>query len=343
MGTTGTASSDQNLRMVLDFELDSFSESDRRKFIVDLAIVAGVSLDEIVNVTFSEGCVIFEATLSPAAVKRLKDLFDDRNSGEPRSEQEEFLAFLVQYNVKQISDYAIQVHVVKKTDQRPLAILVHGWRGDESSFGDLPTFITKRTGSEAVLFQYPSGLIGHSPSTVFLARNLENFIRTYTDGRTIAFIAHSLGGVVVRKLLTNQMGRKNRIDSTVRQITMVASPHNGVPLSTLVKYIPGFSNLIDSQQLRELEPGSPLLVDLNSRWLEYVEERTDLRVNTRCIYGTADKIVDPQNASGLDPHALPILNADHIGIVKPTKASDEIVMTIARLFKEAGVSGFQTM
>ena len=93
----------------------------------------------------------------------------------------------------------------------------------------------------------------------------------------------------------------------------MASPYNGVWLASLAKRI----FCLNDNQLKDLSPESPHLVELNARWQVWRRENPNLEHNIRSIYGLEDKVVAPAIASVDDPEAIPIFGAGHINIVKP--------------------------
>jgi hypothetical protein len=171
-----------------------------------------------------------------------------------------------------------------------------------------------------------------SPSVLFLARNLDNWIRNHANAVELALVAHSFGGFVVRKMLVMQREINSLLDHRVKQITFVASPHHSVGLATALKKIPFFG----SDQVEELSGNSNVLVDLESAWEAWCSRMVPKKCQVRCIYGTGDNVVPTASARGNDPQAVPILGAGHSEIINVKNATDEVVLTITRFFKEAG-------
>lgn len=326
----------KSLKIRMDLDYHSFDNHKKQEFLEELSRLAGVPVDQFFSVNFRRGCVIFEAKLDKEAVIRLVELFVRRGELDPSGEMAEFEDFVQKYSVLKITDdvsYRIHIFTKRKSEDRHV-VFVHGWRGDKNSFGKMPEFIADSTGCESLVYTYPSGLWEGSPSINYVARNLDHWIRNRTNGGKLAIVAHSMGGLVARKLIVSQAWRGNPLDEGVSQLTLIASPNNGVPLAKLANNVPS----LEKAQLRELEPDSPFLVDLNQQWARWSQLNVPTRCHVRCIYGTADKVVSTANASSLDSDAVPMLNADHRGIVKVKLPDDEIVITLARLLREAGIA-----
>jgi hypothetical protein len=244
--------------------------------------------------------------------------------------------FIFKHTVVEITDdFTIRVAVHTKKKSKRKLLFVHGWRGDKDSFGDMPSMLSDLVGCNSLVYEYPTGIWEQSPSIQYVARNLDNWIRNHFEDSRLAIICHSMGGIVVRKLIVSQLWRSSPIDTYVKQITFVASPHSGVPLAKLGKYVPS----IQKAQIHDLSTKSSFLVDLNGQWSSWSRTNVPNNCVTRSIYGTDDDVVDPTLALGDDPDAIPILNAGHINIVKPESADSEIVVTINRLLSESTFAG----
>ena len=317
----------------------SFSEfmqtNGRSEFISDLSFLTGVSIFQIFNPVFRKGCVIFEGELDSEAVERLMEAYKKRNERRDIEDISNLREFIFKHSIVEITDdfnIRVIVHTRKKTNRK--LVFVHGWRGDKESFGDMPSMLSDLVGCNSIVYEYPTGIWEQSPSIQYVARNLDNWIRNYFDDSKLAIICHSMGGIVVRKLVVSQVWRSNPIDKFIKQITFVASPHSGVPLAKLGKYLPS----IQKAQISDLSTTSPFLVDLNGQWSSWSRVNVPKNCITRSIYGTDDDVVDETLALGDDPDAIPIMNAGHINIVKPESSNSEIVVTINRLLRESKFS-----
>jgi hypothetical protein len=110
----------------------------------------------------------------------------------------------------------------------------------------------------------------------------------------------------------------------------LASPHNGTILANLGNKIP----FLKSEQLSDLSDDSPVLFDLNTRWMKWVKDYVPERCKLRSIFGTKDELVTSINAIGDDEDCIPILGRTHVDIVKPTNEEDEVVLTVETFLDE---------
>lgn len=327
------------VRMRIDFE--DFTEEKQENVIRDLARLGGCFKTDIRNVVFRTGCTILEGDFPNEAIERIIKLFSNCNSIDNVSDYEEMKKFIAAYQVAKITDgaavvsFSIKTEITKKRQRKGDALIyLHGWKGDSTTFGNLPTYVKKEISCEYYVYPYPTGWLSHSPSLIHVARNLDNTMRLmFKDVEKLAFVAHSMGGLILRYLITNQIWEEadDRLDSIVSQMTFVASPFDGAVLANLADYAPG----LGSPQIEELKSGSGFLVDLNSKWLKWSKNHAQKQCRIRSIYGTNDNVVSSTNAQGLDANAVPLLGANHTDIVKPKTENDEIVKYIVSFLREA--------
>jgi hypothetical protein len=157
--------------------------------------------------------------------------------------------------------------------------------------------------------------------------NLENWLRDYARFTYYAFVAHSMGGLIARKMIASQPPlAEARLDTRVLHVSLIASPNNGSVLASLAGHVPG----LGSAQLTDLRPDSSFLLELNAQWGAWAGANVPSHCTLRCLYGTKDKIVLPGNATALDPQAIPFYE-DHISLPK----RPEIVPALERVVRES--------
>jgi len=328
------------IKMNLDYD-EFFSSEANDEFIRLLSINSGCEISNISSVVFKRGCVIFFGELEAQSAKTIYELFHTLKAlGDEQTPLElvplrDFVDRfeIVEVKIEKITNVTI-TRKISEDDQNAV-LFVHGWNGKETSFGQLPEFIRDATGLVPLVYKYPTGFRGKLPELHFIAENLDNWVRNnmMSDKRRISFVGHSMGGLVIRKMLAGQLFRNQPIHDRLNGVNFVASPYNGVWLASVAKRI----FLLNDSQLKDLSPESPLLVELNARWQVWRRENPDIARYIRSIYGVGDKVVAPAIAAADDPEAIPILDAGHVSIVKPQECKDEIVLTLTRLLKECGL------
>lgn len=327
------ATQQMRVKITMERSFEAFNRARRDQFLKDLERVSGCPRDQFEKVGFRKGCVIFEGDLESEAVLKLLELFEKRDSTSlPASARE----FLEEYGIKKVEGgVTLRFQILKrKSESKAQLLFVHGWRGEADSFGQLPDFLSSLLGVQFKVYSYPTSLWkpNASPSVEFISENLDNWMRNHILSERIGIVAHSMGGIVVRKLLVSQYWRSHPLDTLVKQITFIASPHNGAVLSSLINSVPIFKGV----QLTDLAPNSPFLFGLNRDWAGWTNKNVPRNCLIRCIVGTSDDVVSVNNARGLDPEAVPILNAGHSDIIRPKSLDDEVVVTISRFMADAG-------
>ncbi len=159
---------------------------------------------------------------------------------------------------------------LKGDDHKNSVMFIHGWRGDKNSFGSLPTYISKNSNIVPLVYSYPTGFWKKSPSLEFVSRDLENWVlnNTISTKRKVALIGHSMGGLVIRRMLANQNVREKPLNPKVKQVTFIASPFSGVTWAKFGTYVP----MIRKNQISDLKSDSGFLINLKDSWSAWTNQ-----------------------------------------------------------------------
>jgi pimeloyl-ACP methyl ester carboxylesterase len=151
-----------------------------------------------------------------------------------------------------------QVHAEDRADRVADLIFFHGLDGDPFTTwchdqvrpnNSWPYWLADDLPKVGVwLYDYPaasSGWWGHSLSLKELAQTAMHKLRAAElDSRSIIFVAHSLGGLVIKemaRLARNQQSAEHQyISKLLRGIVFLATPHTGAGLATAVGYARSF-------------------------------------------------------------------------------------------------------
>jgi hypothetical protein len=153
-----------------------------------------------------------------------------------------------------------------------------------------------------------------------LSNNLSNHLRfTLDQYDNIYIIAHSMGGLVTKSLISNELKRYGA--TKVRLFISLAVPHQGVALSVMGSLIS--SNL----QISNLNPVEQFIVDLNRRWVNL-----DSKSPTKYFYGSYDKIVTKHSAIAIDKIENDIVSVaeNHSSISKPENSSSIVCISVTK-------------
>jgi hypothetical protein len=327
------------LRVVMERDYNAFGPVEREGFLSELANLLALDRASLRDATFDRGCVHARIKIPEDDLEAFLALYQHALEAEDSTTLNRLRAFLIKHNVANITgDFSVplQIRVTKPAIDAPPdtqeIIFVHGFTGDKETFGELPRYLSESFYCRSSIFEYPTNWRKHSPSIYFLAKSFDRWFRNHVQSRRVALIAHSMGGVLVRKFITLQGYHPRRLDGYVKQVSFIASPFDGSPLASF-----GSALGLGGEQLGELSPGSAFVAELKEAWLSWTGEHVPKDCHVSSLYGTADKIVTPVNAMGTTLGAEAIAGEDHTSIVKPTSVGSEIVITLKRYLRdEAG-------
>ncbi len=233
---------------------------------------------------------------------------------------------------------------------RPRIVLfVHGFNDDKTAFlGDsdrhffsyLQTDPAVRENFDWGQYIYQTGIFGNSPLSV-VARALkpdadplrtieslesiaEHFVSEFVDlcesYEKIVLIGHSLGGLIIKLLLTRLP--KGELQRVAHFVTL-ATPHLGIPSISLGR----FGRLLGNRQISDLASYSSTLRELGFQW-----EEVRHFVPHTFLFGIHDtavprKLSVPRND---EENCIPV-EADHFSICRPKGLEDEVVSRVRRV------------
>ncbi len=226
---------------------------------------------------------------------------------------------------------------------KTVIIFVHGVLGDsrtswtnETTKEYWPELITKDPDfkdSNVYVFDYRTLPLARSLTIPMVAREMKDQLeRSHVlNHPRIIFLAHSMGGLVVREFLINSENVVNKIDF----IYFFATPTNGSPEALITSYLsrnPQFGNM------RPLQSDNYLAI-LQTNWL-------DRRFNIKSFcafegkklrFGLFNyrKIVNQASALSLCTEPATLIQENHFNIVKPSISLKKNETNAYYAFKEA--------
>jgi hypothetical protein len=187
--------------MTLQMPFESFDAAKWAAISEKLGVVAGCSSDEIKFLSVHRGCTIIRFEMLEGYGRKLLEAVgkfykDPKNPGN----LQELTSLATEYHVTQLYELSPRLtEVILSTVAKPQVVgksllFVHGWRGDTGSFGKLPEFLAEMFECKASIYSYPTGIFSPSPSIIFVADALRNYIATHLEKTAIAVVCHSMGG-----------------------------------------------------------------------------------------------------------------------------------------------------
>jgi triacylglycerol esterase/lipase EstA (alpha/beta hydrolase family) len=149
-----------------------------------------------------------------------------------------------------------------------------------------------------------------------LADGLRTQIK-YSGFERINLVCHSLGGLVAKQYLIEEVDAKRSLQ--IDRVALFGVPNSGSDLAAV-------ANLVSWRQgqLRQLQKDSDIIEFSNKAW-----RRLDMRnkVRLKYIVGSQDRVVNRLSAEEYwgNPDVETVVGRGHIDIVKPEKADDIVV------------------
>jgi pimeloyl-ACP methyl ester carboxylesterase len=329
------------VQLVMNRNFETFDHQKRTALLGDLANALGIDVGDLENPVFRKGCVILEFDLPEATAERFVGLIQKVLNGDANAtELQEMDALCKQQKIRSVNiERKSRLTIFSKRYSTPPQeiVLVHGWRGKADSFGKLPHILETRFQCQVRPYEYPAKINGTPPDLYTTSKNLCNKLEISSEARVLGVVAHSMGGVVVRRLLASQLAHPDESTQRIKTVIFAASPRGGSALADLGTHIPG----IAKEQLRDLSPKSGFMVHLNDDWREWVKLNVPDRCRISAIYGTSDQVIPPAQASDYDGDSIPLYE-DHVSIVKPENDNSDVALTIINLLIKGGLTAVQS-
>ena len=167
------------------------------------------------------------------------------------------------------------------------------------------------------------------------AGNVLNLLELHiAPDRPLCFVAHSLGGLLVKQLIRRASDTRHPLAGQVRGVVFLGTPHAG---SQKASWLSGLGRLVSaSVSAVDLEAHSAQLRDLNV-W--YRDAAPALRIANLTYFETKTvaglKIVDETSADPGLAGASPIaIDADHIAIAKARSRADQVFLGVVRFVRD---------
>jgi pimeloyl-ACP methyl ester carboxylesterase len=225
--------------------------------------------------------------------------------------------------------------------KRRVIVFVHGMFGNSddtwrySSQIYWPNLLLSDTtfgDSDIYVAAYPTPFVGGRMNLEDIVSNLENRLTAdhiFSKHREVVFVCHSLGGLVVEKLLL-----KNRdYDRQVPFIYFFGTPQTGADIARLGKLLgdPLFKDLSASQD-------NEVLQGIEDEW-----RAAHLNTHTYCAYERkailGELVVDRLSATRNCTESAVAIDENHIGMVKPSSAKHDSYIALVNAARSNPIRG----
>jgi pimeloyl-ACP methyl ester carboxylesterase len=204
---------------------------------------------------------------------------------------------------------------------KSLIVFVHGWKGNESTFSLFPDLVKNdlaMQGYDTQLFLYPVYMAKRNlrvPDVADVLRRTLLRSGAAEKYENVYFVAHSLGGVIARKVFIRNELADNKLP--IRGILSLGSPFDGTEWGRLAGLLG-----IGGQLTADLKKNSYFLQDLNGDW-EAAARNPD-KTWWYCFASPIDAVVSVDSATtGCGRFSEEFAAFGHIDMVKPEASNDE--------------------
>jgi HAD superfamily phosphoserine phosphatase-like hydrolase len=233
-----------------------------------------------------------------------------------------------------------------------LILFIHGLNGDpKTTWGNFENLISQDQELKdytAHFFSYPTSLFSMPWSKKYpKIQTLADALRTeidikFSQYKTIILVCHSLGGLIARKYLLEEV--KTGRPLKVQGLLLYAVPNHGSDLANIGKQISRWQN-----QLRQLCKDGDLIRDLSTDWHTF---KMKDQLPTKCVIAALDRVVDEESARQFwgNPDIATLSDRNHRSVVKPTDKNDSaflilksfVVTNTTHLSPEPGINEYAT-
>ena len=173
---------------------------------------------------------------------------------------------------------------------------------------------------------------------------LERFAGKGVGERPIAFVAHSLGGILTKMVLRKSCEAEDedwrRVAESTKLVIFLSTPHTGAGMANVINAVPRASKHV---KLLANEVGS--LEDLNDQYRTFANGREDLATAVYYEKHATGPVVVVARESA-DPGvvgAKPVpLDKDHVNICKPLDKEDIVYLGVKRHIQKVVTSAQQS-
>ena len=232
-------------------------------------------------------------------------------------------------------------------------VFVHGLTGDkletwssDGSDGFWPAWLSQEVeGVSVYSVGYPASLmkkIGKKEMDLFerAGNVLERLVGYGVGERPIVFVAHSLGGILVKLILRKTSDAEDedwqRVSESTKLVFFLATPHIGADLGRFADAIP-----FTSKHVKLLGNETGLLQELKAQYQQFASDRKDLTTIayyemhlTKGVLVVSRESADP-GVAGQTPIAI---DKNHLEVCKPMGREDTVYMGVKRRIQKLALA-----
>lgn len=327
-----------------------FTPERQRQFVDTLAQAGECEPAQIRIRSVRAGCTVITAVMPASAVRQVAQAFYEyRNADATPEEQTRALESLrqslrdliVEHELDGIlyeSDLTLRIR--RETVERTVVFVPAGLGkrkpfGKDDSFGDWPFFVF-----QDFHYRYPEFFVrtfpysmGGTRSLVHLADDLTGWIQTQAANSKLAIVAHSFGGMLVRRAIVTAFENNTRLGRGLSHIAFVASPHDMVTFASAATQLPS----LDPERRQALQAEQGLLHSLNVSWRRWIQQSVSGNCHLKGFYSPEDTVAPSMMPLAGERETLQaIANKSHLDLARPSSPDEAIAVGLHRFLLDTG-------
>ncbi|WP_261305940.1 alpha/beta fold hydrolase [Paenibacillus andongensis] len=222
------------------------------------------------------------------------------------------------------------LHIVREVNNEAAIIFVHGLGGHpyrtwtKKNCDSLPHLLVKDESYnrfDLFTFGYKTGFVFKRHHFKQISDLLYTEIKARLNHKEIYFITHSMGGVVVQRMLIEQVERSNdSFIQRIRGIVYLAVPFAGSTIASIASKAyaiipPIIGEYTISVQVRSLKILSEELAEQSVKWFRYTSNQLS-QVRQKNIYGQSDRTVATASSNAAYISDTDVVEENHRSICK---------------------------
>lgn len=210
-----------------------------------------------------------------------------------------------------------------------LILFIHGFLGGDDTWGNFENLLSKHekeifTYYDVKFFDYPTTAL-KAPTIQTLANGLRTEINNrYLTYNEIILVCHSMGGLVAKQYLINEIKIHKPESLKVKKIIYYATPHLGTQLANYAKLVP-------NKQIKQMARDSEFIDSINTDNAVYKVENY---VCTKYIIAEDDDVVEKSSAQAYYANSKSemLLGFGHKNCCKPSDDMEDMRYLVLKNF-----------
>ncbi|CAG0883782.1 unnamed protein product [Cyprideis torosa] len=175
------------------------------------------------------------------------------------------------------------------------------------------------------------------------ANMLKQLVQAEIGKRPIIFVAHSMGGILVKEMIRQAMASSDEslrsFLNQIKGIIFLSVPHKGTPLA---KWSPNIQAILaPTGEVQELAHGSEFLHECHQAFLKFLREHPDTSITSfgekqelRLSSVGLKLIIVSETSANPGVGSFTLLDANHLDVCKPMDRASPVYQALLQMIEE---------